>query len=218
MLSAAGRDGYTGAMAARLTRQPMAGAIDGSVILRGIKIDLDSDIGNGFVVDCCRHIEDLAGAEQLKARYQLTEEAWRQLADNEPLQQAIARTKEGRIRSGEAAKEKAQHLFLTAPTVLSNIVNDSTAPARSRIEAARELRQTAAIGSEDATPIAERFSIRIDLTADGRKSDHDVIVIEGPAKKVGSDVELEPGNDADTPLLALIAANKSRDGGDGEPI
>src|SRR5262249_2016118 len=152
---------------ARKTELTMGGALNGSVILRGVKIDLDTDIGNGFVIDCCRHIEDptMITAEQLKAKYQLSEEAWRQLADNEPLQQAVARTKERRIRSGECAAERAQFLFLSAPSVLSTILHDSAASPRHRIEAARELRQTAAIGSEDATPAAERFSIRIDLTA-----------------------------------------------------
>jgi hypothetical protein len=190
-------------------RLTMGGALNGSVVLRGIKIDLNSDIGNGFVVDCVRHVEELIGAEQLKAKYQLTEEAWRQLATNEPLQQAVERQKERRIRNGEAAKEKAQHLFLTAPSVLSSILNDSAASPRHRIEAARELRQTAAIGSEAATPTAEHFSIRIDLTAGGNKDD--VIVINKPVGKVGPDVNLEPGNDADTvPPLAMIAATKSR--------
>jgi hypothetical protein len=186
----------------------MSDALHGSVVLRGIEISLDSDIGNGFVVDCTRHVEELVSAEQLKAKYRLTEEAWRQLAENEPLQHAVERTKERRIRSGAAAKEKAQHLFLTAPSVLSSILNDSAASPRHRIEAARELRQTAAIGSEAATLSAEHFSIRIDLTAGGNKDD--VIVIDG-TRKVGADVDLEPSNDADTPLLATSAANK-RDG------
>jgi len=185
----------------------MGNALNGSVVLRGVKIDLDTDIGTGFTIDCTRHVEDLISAEQLKAKYQLTEEAWRQLADNEPLQQAVERQKERRIRSGEAAREKAQHLFVTAPGVLSDILNDRSASPRHRIEAARELRQTAAAGSEAATQTAERFSIRIDLTAGGNPDD--VIVIDGPTKKVRSDVDLEPDDDADTaPLLAAIAANK----------
>jgi len=174
----------------------MGGALNGSVILRGIKIDLDTDIGNGFVIDCTRHVEELVSAEQLKAKYQLTEEAWRQLADNEPLQQAVERQKERRIRSGEAAREKAQHLFLTAPNVLSTILNDSTASPRHRIEAARELRQTAAVGSEAATPTAEHFSIRIDLTAGGNKDD--VIVIDGSTKK---SARMSTSSPATTPIL-----------------
>jgi|SRR5262245_60200648 len=197
-------------MTTRRARQPIDDALNGSVILRGVEIGLDTDIGSGFVLDCTRHVEDLISAEQLKTKYRLTEEAWRQLANNEPLQQAVARQKERRVRSGECAKERAQFLFLAAPTVLHDIFSDSTASARSRIAAIAELRQTAAIGPETTAPTAERFSIRIDLTAGGNKED--VIVIDAPTKKVGPDVDLEPGNDAETaPLLAAIAANK-RDG------
>jgi len=177
-LSAAGCDGYSGEHDSH-RRLTMANSLNGSVILRGVKIDLNTDIGAGFTLDCCRHVEELVSPEQLKAKYQLTEEAWRQLADNEPLQQAVARLRESRIRSGETARERAQFLFLGAPTVLGNILNDSTASPRHRIEAARELRQTAAIGSEAATPAAsERFIIRIDLTAGGNKDD--VILIDKP--------------------------------------
>jgi len=193
----------------------MVDALGGSVVLRGVEIDLDSDIGTGFVVDCTRHVEDLISAEQLRAKYRLDEEAWRGLADNEPLQRAVARQKERRIRSGEAAKEKAQHLFLSAPGVLSDILNDSSASPRHRIEAARELRQTAAIGSEAATQTAERFSIRIDLTAGGNRDD--VIVIDGPTRKVGPDVETLEHDDTAPPLLAMIAENKRKSGGGGKP-
>src|SRR5262249_42869695 len=110
-------------MAARRA-QPMVDALGGSVVLRGVEIDLDSNIGTGFVVDCVRHIEDLVSAEQLRTKYQLTEEVWRGLADNEALQRAIERQRERRIRSGEASRERAQYLFLTAPGVLSDILND----------------------------------------------------------------------------------------------
>ena len=172
----------------------MGGARNGSVILRGVKIDLDTDIGAGFTLDCCRHIEDLLTAEQLKTKYQLSEAAWRQLADNAPLQQAIERQRLHRVRSGECAKERAQFLFLTAPAVLSNILNDTTASPRHRIEAARELRQTAAVGSEAATPAAsERFIIRIDLTAGGNKDD--VILIDKPLAIERK--EEEPGKDGE---------------------
>jgi len=186
----------------------MDDALDGSVVLRGVKIDLNSDIGTGFTLDCCRHVEDLITAEQLKAKYRLSEDAWRQLANNEPLQMSIERAKERRVRSGEASREKAQYLFLTAPTVLSNILNDSSASPRHRIEACRELRQ-ATIGPEAATSSTERFSIRIDLTAGGNPDD--VITINAPTRKVGPDADLEPGNDADiAPLPALIAASKGK--------
>jgi hypothetical protein len=153
--------------------------LNGNVVLRGVKVDLISDIGTGFVLDCTRHIESLFTAEQLRKKYQLDDEAWRGLADNEPLQTAIERQRERRIRSGEAAREKAQHLFVTAPDVLSNILNDGNASPRHRIEAARELRQTAAVGSEDTAPAAsERFTIVINLGADEK------LVIDQPRKPI----------------------------------
>jgi hypothetical protein len=77
--------------------------------------------------------------------------------------------------------------------VLSDILNDHTASARHRIESARELRQTAAIGSETA-PIGERYTIRIDLSAGGDKDD--VIVVDAtPLPKIGSSEKAddEPG-------------------------
>jgi hypothetical protein len=104
---------------------------------------------------------------------------WRGLVTNEPLQNAIERQKERRIRSGEAAREKAQHLFVNAPGVLSNILNDGNASPRHRIEAARELRQTAAVGPEDAAPAAsERFSIVINLGGDEK------VIIDQPRKPI----------------------------------
>jgi hypothetical protein len=185
----------------------MRDAPHGSVVLRGVKIDLNTDIGTGFTLDCCRHVEDLVTAEQLKAKYQLDETAWRQLAENEPLQRAVERTRERRVRSGEAAKEAALHLFLAVPNVLSSILNDSAASPRHRIEACRELRQTAAIGADAAAPAAEHFIIKIDLTAGGNPDD--VIVVDVPDRKVGPDAKaLDHDADATPPPLTAIAANK----------
>src|SRR5262245_48957530 len=124
--------------------------LDGNVVLRGIKIDLNSDVGHGFIVDCCRHIEEIITAEGLRKKYGLNENAWRQLADNEPLQLAIERQRERRVRSGETAREKAQNLFITTPDVLGGILQDVTASPRHRIESAREIRAIAAVGPDAA--------------------------------------------------------------------
>jgi hypothetical protein len=53
-----------------------------------------------------------------------------------------------RIRSGETAREKAAHLFVTAPDVLSDIIRDPAALPRHKVESIRELRQIAAVGPE----------------------------------------------------------------------
>jgi len=90
----------------------------GSVVLRGVEIGLDSDIGVGFVDDCCRFCEGLVTEDQIKSKYKLNDNAWSQLGDNEPLQQAVQRARERRVRNGDAARQKAQFLFLAAPDVL----------------------------------------------------------------------------------------------------
>ena len=38
----------------------------GSVVLRGVEIDLDSDIGYGFIVDCSRFCEGLLAEDKIK--------------------------------------------------------------------------------------------------------------------------------------------------------
>jgi len=154
----------------------------GSVVLRGVEIGLDSDIGVGFVDDCCRFCEGLVTEDQIKSKYKLNDNAWSQLGDNEPLQQAVQRARERRVRNGDAARQKAQFLFLAAPDVLGGILNNIMAPARSRIEAAKELRQVA-LGGPEATPAtSEQFIIRIDLSAapDGGEVIEKVVEINKP--------------------------------------
>ena len=140
----------------------------GSVVLRGIEIDLDSDIGCGFIVDCCRFCEGLLAEDKIKSKYGLTDSAWARLAENEPLVQAVQREKERRIANSAATREKAQHLFLATPDVLNGIIHDANLSPRHRVEACRELRAVATSGSEENTPArGDRFIIRIDLTAGG---------------------------------------------------
>jgi len=139
----------------------------GSVVLRGIEIGLDTDIGRGFVIDCARFTEGLLPEDQIKSKYGLSDNAWARLADNAPLVRAVETEKTRRVRDGAAAREKAQWLFVQAPTVLGNILNDATTSPRHRIEACRELRAVATSGSESTPATGDRVIIRIDLTAGG---------------------------------------------------
>src|SRR6516164_10568739 len=138
---------------------------DGTVILRGVTVEVDSDVGQAFTADCVRFVEGIVTEEQLRKKYDLDDDGWRQLASHDALQRAVGTVKERRIRSGQAAQEKAAHLFVSCPDVLGGIVNDTGAPARSRIEAIRELRQVATAGSGANTPAddRERFTIRINF-------------------------------------------------------
>jgi hypothetical protein len=136
-----------------------------TVVLRGHAVEIDSDIGQAFATDCVRFVEGILTEEQLRKKYDIDDTGWRQLASHDALQMAVGSIKERRIRSGQAAQEKAAHLFVSCPDVLGGIVNDAGAPARSRIEAIRELRQVAAVGPGANTPAndSEKFVIRINF-------------------------------------------------------
>ena len=43
----------------------------GSVRLRGVSVSLDTDVGQAFVVDCCRHTEGLLSDSEIKSKWAL---------------------------------------------------------------------------------------------------------------------------------------------------
>ena len=140
----------------------------GSVVLRGITVVLDTDVGQAFVVDCARHTESLVSDSDIKSKWALTDKDWERLADNAPLLQAVRAQREHRIINGDAAREAAQRHFAKAPTVLGNILTDEQVSPRHRIEAARELRQSVGNGPDTASKAGERFVITIDLGGDDK--------------------------------------------------
>src|SRR5262249_35031190 len=138
----------------------------GTVILRGVTVALDSEVGRAFVIDCARNTEGLMSDREIKTKYELSDDAWERLAANKALLQAVRAERERRIRSREATREGAQRHLLKAPTVLGDILNDKQISPRHRIEAAKELRQVAGDGS-DAKPRTDgKFIININLGAD----------------------------------------------------
>jgi hypothetical protein len=184
-----------------MTMNTIADPTSATVVLRGIAVNIDSDVGQAFVTDCVRHIEGLISAEALRAKYGIDDDAWQQLATNEPLQRAIAATKTCRIHDGSGVREKAAHLFVSCPDVLDSIAQDATTPARNRIDAIRELRQVAAAGSEASTPAGdrERFIININFGA----------------QKVHREIDLKPsaptGDGEELPPLKLIEPRDEED-------
>ena len=138
----------------------------GSVVLRGVTVALDTDVGRTFVADCVRHTESLLSDGDIKSKWTLTDEDWQRLADNAPLLQAVRAERERRIISGDAAREGAQRYFAKAPTVLGDILTDEQVSPRHRIEAARELRQVAGNGPDTVPGAGEKFVITINLGAD----------------------------------------------------
>jgi hypothetical protein len=139
----------------------------GHVVLRGHKIEVDSDIGRAFAIDCCRFIEGLITEEALRKKYGLhTDAQWRELSDIEPLQLLIGKLKEERVRSGEAQREKAAQHWLNAVDVVGAIVADPTAPSRARLDGARELRTTVQ-GTQDSNKSNERERFVININFGG---------------------------------------------------
>jgi len=146
----------------------------GSVVLRHIAIDLASDVGAAFTVDCCRHIEGLISAEQLRKKYELDDDGWAGLAENEPLQRLVGREKERRILNGTASRERAAHLFVEAPNVLGDIIKDTTASAKNRVDAIRELRACTGIGPEANTAANDRERFIINISFGQHKLQRDI--------------------------------------------
>jgi hypothetical protein len=140
---------------------------DETVTLRGIAVPLVSDVGRAFICDAARNSEGLLNDGQITEKYGLTVGTWRQLVKNKALARAVARERERRVRTGVAAQEAAAELFAKAPAVLGDIMNNPYSSPRHKVEAIRELRQTA-IGadSERTEAAADRFQITIILSED----------------------------------------------------
>ncbi len=115
----------------------------GGVVLGGVAVALDANVGQAFIADCSRHTEGLLCDDEIKAKWQLSAEYWRGLANNTPLLQAVRAERDRRIANGDAAREAAQRHRAKAPDVLGGILTDEQVSPRHRIEAAKELRQTA---------------------------------------------------------------------------
>src|SRR5262249_43907419 len=138
---------------------------EATVVLRGVMVPLTSDVGGAFVSDASRNRERLLSDQRLTEKYGLTMSAWAGIAKNSAFRLAVEAEHERRIRNGDAAKEAAAKLFAEAPEVLGDILRDKQANARHRIEAARELRAAAGVGSE-TTPASDRYHIVINLGED----------------------------------------------------
>ena len=137
-----------------------------TVVLQGTQVELNSDIGRQFVVDCVRAAEGLITDNELVEIYEITPVDWQNIAKDAALGRAIRAERDRRVRSGVAAREMASKHFVKAPTILDRIMTDDQSNPRHRIEAIRELRQTAIPESPNAQSQSERFIIQINLGAD----------------------------------------------------
>jgi hypothetical protein len=137
-----------------------------TVILRGATVELDSAAGHEFVVDCVRAAEGLITDKELAEIYEISPVDWGNIAKDTALAWAIRAERDRRVLNGTAAREAASRHFVKAPTILDKIMTDEQANARHRIEAIRELRQTAIPENQNAPSQNDRFIITINLGAD----------------------------------------------------
>jgi hypothetical protein len=142
------------------------GPIRGAVILRGVSVALDSEVGQTFVIDCARNTEGLIPDAEIRSKYGLSDEEWERLAGNTPVLHAVRAERERRIANGDAAREKARRYFAKAPTILGDILTDNLVSPRHRIEAAKELRQVAGNGPDAKPGTGDKYIITIDLRGD----------------------------------------------------
>jgi hypothetical protein len=133
-----------------------------SVILRGVPVPLNSDVGQAFIVDCCRNAEGSLSDDDLKAKWGLTDGDMAALSADGRLLDSIRIERQRRIFGGSAAREAAAYEAAKAPRILGAILSDDDMLARHRIEAARELRATAAARAADAGG-EQKITIRINL-------------------------------------------------------
>ena len=130
-------------------------------------IDIHTDAGHAFVVDATRAGEGLITDKELQEKYELSPADWQNITKDMALGRAVRAERERRMLDGTAARESAARYFVKGPTILDQIATDSNSNARHKIDALRELRATAAVGSGDRPRETEGFVIRIDLTAGG---------------------------------------------------
>lgn len=138
----------------------------GSVVLRGVVISLNTDIGQAFIADGTRFVEGLLSDHEIQQKWGLTQGDWEGFAQHAPLQKAVRAERDRRIASSEAAQEVAQRQFLRAPNILGEILTNQDVSPRHRIEAARELRAVATAGGHASGHAKDRFTVCIKIGGD----------------------------------------------------
>jgi len=147
-----------------------------TIVLRGVPVSLVSDIGNQFIADASRNKEKLLSDQRLIEKYGLSMDAWKEIAQNQAFRLAVDAEHERRVCSGIGAKEAAASFFIRGPTILNDIMNDKSSNARHKIEAIKELRQTASPGTDRPGDDVDRVHIVINLGGDEK------LVVDAPVK------------------------------------
>jgi len=160
-----------------------------------------------FVSDCCRWSEGTLSESAVRKKWHFDAATWELLGSDDELIQAIEETKVYRVRSGAVKRERAQQHIIRGVDVLSKIMDDPTANARSRVDSIKALDALADPGPQHAAAEQNRILIRIDLGADTRAKGLE----SNPADIIEFEASVRPN-----PLQELPPSRK--DDGNGEPI
>jgi hypothetical protein len=135
-----------------------------ALVLNGTETALTSPEGRDFVADCVRAGEGLISDKDLREKYEIAADTWKNITKNRSLVQAIRNESARRTRSGQAAQEAAAKHYAGAPKVLNELMTDPKTHPKFRIESAKELRATAiGEGNGAGTLNADKFVININL-------------------------------------------------------
>ena len=86
-----------------------------NIVLGGVSVELTSDIGRQFVVDCTRAGEGLISDRELAEIYEISPADWQNIAKDAALGRAIRAERDRRVRNGTAAREAASQAFCQSP-------------------------------------------------------------------------------------------------------
>jgi hypothetical protein len=177
----------------------------GDVIdLRSQSAHLEDD---ELIENLARFADGTLSEAAVKARHHLSNEEWAAMGENDRLIELVEAAKLRRIRTGATKRERAQIEIVDGPPILGKIMRDPGSNARHVIDSVKALDALASIGAE-AAAAGTRFEITINLGADH---------IERYSKSIAPDPDdIDPFNDVDTNVIAAIATNRPKGGGDGE--
>ena len=122
----------------------------GEVIsLQSAPIDLHTDTGHRFVVDCTRAGEGLITDKELQEKYELSPADWQNITKDMALGRAVRAERERRMLDGTAARESAAAISSRRRPSSRGSWNRRQSNPRHVIEAAKEIRAVAAVGGTD---------------------------------------------------------------------
>jgi hypothetical protein len=175
---------------------------------------IDND---AFICDMARYAEGGLTEKQIRKKYRLPDTMWTSLADDDLLVEKIEAEQTRRIRDGSCKRERAQQLVVDAPQVLGSIMSDPGANNRHRVDAVKALDALATPPGQGAAADASRFSIVINLTADGGNPETDIIRFDKP-RAIGVSDDGSPIDAAPQDVIAAIATNKRGNDNGGQPL